>query len=82
MPSPRVSPRRLDLQRNLDSVSRWLDGSSTYRSMGRDWKVNADIAWLTSAGLIEVDPRDADLDVQGYAPTAAGEAVLAEAKES
>jgi hypothetical protein len=82
MGTPRISPRRPDLLQNLAAVSRWPDGSSTYRSMGRDWKVNADIAWLTTAGLVEVNPDDADLDIQGYIPTIDGKAVLNTVKES
>ena len=82
MAAPRVSPRRLDLLQNLDEVSRWPDGSSTRRFAGRNWKVDADVAWLAEAGLIEVNPADADLDVQGYSLTVDGEAVLNAAKES
>lgn len=76
MGTPRISPRRLDLLQNLAGVSRWPDGDSSYRSMGRSWKVNADIAWLIAAGMVEVNPADADLDIKGYILTADGEAEL------
>lgn len=72
-----VSPRRLDLLQNLDEVTAWPGGDITRRTLGREWRVYANMQWLLKAGLVERNPDDDDLDLQGFRATEAGLAVLA-----
>lgn len=81
MIAPGLTKARMDLLREVDRGDVW-----TMAGTGRAWlrsandrEVSGRINWLRHAGLVEVDPEDANYDVQGFRLTDAGRAALAEA---
>lgn len=61
-----ISPTRQAILDNLGNVWRHMDGEDYHQTMGRRWKVTAQVRWLLANGLIEENPDDADLHVRGY----------------